>query len=189
LKKKINSLAEPEHGQAEKICAAQGEILKRLRTIYETRLTAMRIRCHGDYHLGQVLYTGKDFIIIDFEGEPARPLGERRIKRTPLRDVAGMVRSFHYAAYSALFQQVQLGKLPEEKVREVEQHANFWYEWISAIYVAAYIQELKDSDILPAAKEGLAVLFHASLLEKAVYEVGYELNNRPDWVPIPLRGI
>ena len=189
LKKKINSLAEAEHGQAEKICAAQGEILKRLRTIYETRLTAMRIRCHGDYHLGQVLYTGKDFIIIDFEGEPARSIGERRIKRSPMRDVAGMIRSFHYVSYAALLQQLELGIIPPDNLLKLQPWSRFWYHWISATFFLAYQQVIAPSALLPASKDQLSVLLYAHLLEKAIYELGYELNNRPEWVKIPLEGV
>jgi maltose alpha-D-glucosyltransferase/alpha-amylase len=188
LRRRMKSLDPRVLDLANEVSGLESELLQKFREVTEKPLSAMRIRVHGDYHLGQVLYTGKDFIIIDFEGEPARPLGERRIKRTALRDVAGMVRSFHYAAYSALFEQVELGKLPQEKIQDLEEWANFWFEWVSAIFVAAYTSELKDTDILPAG-EGLMVLLYASLLEKAVYEVAYELNNRPDWVAIPLRGI
>ncbi|HWI58971.1 MAG TPA: alpha-amylase, partial [Bacillota bacterium] len=136
-----------------------------------------------------VLYTGKDFIIIDFEGEPARPLGERRIKRTPLRDVAGMIRSFDYITYAALFKQLELGTLQEEQLSALEPWTGFWYRWVSAVYLKAYLQVLSGTDLLPQSKEQLAVLLEAQLLHKAIYEVGYELNNRPTWVKIPLRGI
>lgn len=189
LGKQLSSLAEPERGQAEKICAAQTEILRRLRTIYETRLSAVRIRCHGDYHLGQVLYTGKDFIIIDFEGEPARSIGERRIKRSPMRDVAGMIRSFHYVSYAALLQQLELGIIPPDNLTKLQPWSRFWYHWISATFFSAYQQVIAPSALLPANKDQLSVLLYVHLLEKAVYELGYELNNRPEWVKIPLEGV
>ena len=99
--------------EAQRALELEGVLVQRLRAVYETRLNAQRIRCHGDFHLGQVLYTGKDFILIDFEGERSVRSGERRIKRSPLRDVAGMIRSFDYVTYAALFRQLELGTLQE----------------------------------------------------------------------------
>ena len=152
------------------------------------RITGMRVRCHGDYHLGQVLYTGSDFVIIDFEGEPARRLGERRIKRSPLRDVAGMIRSFHYAAFAALRGQASTILRPED-LPVLEEWARFWYHWISATFLKSYLEFMADIPILPQSREGVKVILDAYLLDKAMYEVNYELNNRPDWVGLPLQGI
>ena len=148
----------------------------------------MRIRCHGDYHLGQVLYTGNDFVIIDFEGEPARHLGERRIKRSPLRDVASMIRSFHYAAYVALHGQAST-LLRAEDLPVLEEWARAWYLWVSASFLKSYLELMANTPILPPSREGMQVLLDAYLLDKSIYEVNYELNNRPDWVILPLRGI
>ena len=189
LRKHLGDLSEPERAHAERLCAAQSEILKRLRDVYETRLHAVRIRCHGDYHLGQVLYTGKDFVIIDFEGEPARSIGARRIKRSPIRDVAGMIRSFHYASYAAVLQQLELGILNPDNVPKLQSWGRFWYHWISAEFFSAYQEVTSGAGILPETKHELAVLLYAHLLEKSVYELGYELNNRPEWVKIPLEGV
>ena len=151
----------------------------------ESRIEAQRLRIHGDFHLGQVLYTGKDFIIIDFEGEPARSLSERRLKRSPLVDVAGMLRSFHYAAYHAIFSK---GVRPED-IPAMEKWAYFWYFWVSATFFKTYMKIAGQASFLPQTEAQLNILLRALSLEKAVYEVAYELNNRPDWVPIPLRGI
>ena len=162
--------------------------MNRFKDLLETKISAMRIRCHGDYHLGQVLFTGSDFIIIDFEGEPARPITERRIKRSALRDVAGMLRSFHYAAHAALLRRQENG-IPPEAVAEMEHWAEFWQRWVSAEFLKSYLQEAGGGRFIPGSRNELRVLLGALLLEKAVYELSYELNNRPDWVGIPLRGI
>jgi maltose alpha-D-glucosyltransferase/alpha-amylase len=148
----------------------------------------MRIRTHGDYHLGQVLYTGKDFAIIDFEGEPSRRLSERRLKRSPLRDVAGMIRSFQYAAYTSLLNEVKVGVVRPDQFATLEPQAMYWYVWVSAAFLRGYLGAA-DPGLLPADPDQLRALLDAYLLDKAVYEAGYELNNRPDWLHIPLAGI
>ncbi len=148
-----------------------------------------RIRIHGDYHLGQVLFTGRDFVIIDFEGEPGRPLRERRIKRSPLVDVAGMLRSFSYAASGSLIQRDREGSFREGDTADLDSWAGAWTAWASGAFLAGYRAVVGRADILPADDAGWAVLLDAFLLEKAFYELEYELNNRPAWVGIPLRGI
>lgn len=165
------------------------EILGRFRSLLDLKITAMRIRCHGDFHLGQVLFTGKDFVIIDFEGEPARPITERRIKRSPLRDVAGMLRSFHYVVYSGLLHAEALGLIHPEDYPWLESWADFWQSWVCAIFLKSYLEVSGRGSFLPETEQELQVLLDTYLLEKAVYELGYELNNRPDWVKIPIRGI
>ncbi len=140
-----------------------------------TSLLGWQTRTHGDYHLGQVLFTGDDFIIIDFEGEPSRPLAERRAKSPPLRDVAGMLRSFHYAAHAGRHQ----------SGASVEQ-AEKWASQSQATFLAGWREATHASPIAAADEAALLRFF---LLEKALYEIAYELNNRPDWLDIPLRGL
>jgi maltose alpha-D-glucosyltransferase/alpha-amylase len=146
----------------------------------------MRIRIHGDYHLGQVLYTGKDFIIIDFEGEPARELTERRLKHSPFKDVAGMIRSFHYAVRTAVLKKASVR--PKDTPR-LEPWTNLWYRYVSEMFLASYLDAVRNATFLPLDKEELEIMLNAYLLEKAVYELGYELNNRPERAITPLRGI
>ncbi|HXH39680.1 MAG TPA: maltose alpha-D-glucosyltransferase [Thermoanaerobaculia bacterium] len=174
---------------AEELLAREEEIQQRIRRILDGRITGLRIRTHGDYHLGQVLHTGNDFVIIDFEGEPSRPLSERRIKRSALRDVAGMLRSFHYAPYAVLFGQSQHSVIRAEDTAAVESSATFWYRWVSGAFLRAYLAESSNAAHLPQTIEEMQVLLGVHLLEKAFYEIAYEMNNRPDWSRIPIRGV
>jgi maltose alpha-D-glucosyltransferase/alpha-amylase len=187
LRARLNQLADGAKEEAQRVLDLEPEIRRRYRSLLQRKLNTMRIRVHGDYHLGQVLYTGRDFVIIDFEGEPARPLSERRIKRSPLRDVAGMLRSFHYASYAALFGQVP--GVRSEDFPALEPWAHFWYTWVGVAFLKAYLAVAKDEPFLPKDPIELQVLLDAYLLEKVVYELGYELNNRPDWLKVPLRGL
>jgi maltose alpha-D-glucosyltransferase/alpha-amylase len=173
----------------QRLAGMEDPIRRRLSALLGERITARRIRIHGDLHLGQLLYTGRDFLFIDFEGEPARPLNERRMKRLALRDVAGMIRSFHYAAYTGLVAVERSGLAPGEALAALERWAEFWSLWTSVIFLRSYLQTAGGAPFVPAARRELAVVLDAMLLEKAVYELGYELNHRPAWVPIPLRGV
>jgi maltose alpha-D-glucosyltransferase/alpha-amylase len=189
LRRQLKNLPNDAVSMAQRVIDLEQEIVGRYRPLFERRLTAKRTRIHGDYHLGQALWTGKDFIIFDFEGEPAIALSERRLKHSPLRDVAGMARSFHYAAYAGLYQHVDRGSIPPEKLPRVEPWARFWNAWVSAVFLKAYFQSFGPSEVLPKNEEDVRVMLQAYLLNKAVYELGYELNNRPSWVKIPLQGI
>ncbi|HEV7922653.1 MAG TPA: maltose alpha-D-glucosyltransferase [Thermoanaerobaculia bacterium] len=178
-----------DNPDAQQLLAREAEIQQRFRKLLDGRIAGQRIRTHGDYHLGQVLYTGNDFVIIDFEGEPSRPLSERRIKRSPLRDVAGMLRSFHYAPYAVVFGQAPGFVVRPEDAATLEHGAQFWHRGVSAAFLRAYFTEASRGSFLPSSDAERQTLLEAYLLEKALYEIGYELNNRPDWVRIPLRGV
>jgi maltose alpha-D-glucosyltransferase/alpha-amylase len=169
------------------VVGGEPEILARMAHLLRRRINCSKIRTHGDFHLGQVLNTGKDFVIIDFEGEPSRSLSERKLKRCALRDVAGMMRSFHYAAHTALSMHQQTVRT--EDVPLLEPWAEHWANWISAAYLQSYLQTAHGAIFIPDQPADIETLLEAFLLEKAVYEVGYELNNRPKWISIPLRGI
>jgi len=175
--------------EAEQLLAREGDLQQAMRAVLNQKIGGLRIRTHGDYHLGQVLYTGADFVIIDFEGEPARPLSERRIKRSALRDVAGMLRSFHYAPYAVVYGQSQGAVIRAEDVATLEGAARFWQRWASAAFLRGYLERSGAAAHLPKSREEIGVLLDAHLLEKALYEIVYELNNRPEWVRIPIRGV
>ena len=188
LNRGLHALPESLQPQVALLIADEEALLRRFRAIVGHRMPTMRIRTHGDYHLGQVLYTGNDFVITDFEGEPARPLSERRLKRSALRDVAGMVRSFHYAAYAHFFQRAAgAGRHALEPA--LTGWADFWYFHAAAAFLEGYLGAARGAVYLPADPGAVELLLDAYLLEKAVYEVGYELNNRPTWLGIPLRGV
>ncbi|MHC4990526.1 MAG: phosphotransferase, partial [Planctomycetota bacterium] len=192
LRARRHTLAEPLQRPAEELIGREQDLVERLMLVSNRPLSGMRTRIHGDYHLGQVLWTGRDFVIIDFEGEPARALSERRLKWTPLRDIAGMFRSFHYAAHAALREQVQRGLLTGDRLEMnfFEPWAAYWHAVVTGLLLSAYRSRLNELDnrLLPADETGVQTLLDAWVLEKAMYEVAYELNNRPDWVGIPLRG-
>ena len=144
------------------------------------------IRVHGDYHLGQVLWDEGDFYILDFEGEPARPLAERRARQSPLKDVAAMMRSFSYAAYARLA--VWQERQPEDADRLFD-WARFWEASMTAIFLRSYQAAANSAMFVPQEASGLEALLRLFLIEKAVYELQYELNNRPAWAHIPLAGL
>ncbi len=189
LRKQLKTLPAEVAPMATKVAAMENDVINSYKPLFQRNISARRIRIHGDYHLGQVLWTGKDFIILDFEGEPAVALSERLIKRSPLRDVAGMIRSFHYAAYSGLDQQVERGSLSPENLATYEPWALFWNQAVSASFLRAYLTAMGDSEVLPTTPAELKLMLQAYLLNKAMYEIGYELNNRPAWLKIPLQGV
>jgi maltose alpha-D-glucosyltransferase / alpha-amylase len=185
LERKLFDLPVDFRDEAKEVLGAEQEILAREKLLLDRHTNAAKIRIHGDYHLGQLLYTGKDFVILDFEGEPARPLSERKLKRSALRDVAGMMRSFQYAAYSALWQPA----MRKEDVPFLERWADLWYPHMGSVFLQSYLETTGNAIFIPENSEDLQIMLEAYLLDKAVYEIGYELNNRPAWVVIPVRGI
>jgi trehalose synthase-fused probable maltokinase len=166
----------PEEEALEPIAGRGEEVRDQLRHLSQIGAAGRVIRTHGDYHLGQVLWTGDDWIVLDFEGEPARAIPERRRKRSPLRDVAGMLRSLAYAASaSSITHGIEPPPDWEERAREE--------------FLAGYLPVLEGTGLLPPGEDGIERLLSVFELEKAVYELRYELDNRPDWVTIPVAGI
>jgi maltose alpha-D-glucosyltransferase / alpha-amylase len=189
LRRLKDGMPDDARQEADRVLTFEEVARRRFQRLSGLSSSAMVTRIHGDYHLGQILFTGSDFVIIDFEGEPARPLAERCKKRSPLQDVAGMLRSFHYAAYAPLLQQDSGKKLSEEELQALGDWARYWQRWVSAIFLKTYLDVAGNSGFIPKDREELALLLDLYLLDKAVYELGYELNNRPTWVRIPLDGI
>ena len=179
LEEHSKSLAEQVLRHAEVLSGCHDYLLRE-------QIDAKKIRIHGDYHLGQLLFTGKDFIILDFEGEPGRPIGERRLKRSALVDVAGMLRSFNYAAHHGLLESRTIRPIDQ---MTLETYADLWSTRASQIFLSAYLDRVAGSGLVPKEQEDLHALLRSYLIHKALYELRYELNNRPNWIAIPLRGL
>jgi maltose alpha-D-glucosyltransferase / alpha-amylase len=178
----------PRSGAVREVLDRSDEILRRLQSLNSLTVTISRIRCHGDFHLGQVLWTGKDFMITDFDGEPLRSLSQRRRKRPALVDVAGMLRSFHYASRAAALRVVQ--NLPPSSHERLEPWLGLWYRGVADSFFSAYSSGIPEgSPVLGEVSHDTNRLLEFFLFEKALYELRYEANNRPDWVDIPAVGI
>ena len=189
LRKALPSLPERDADLAREVMDHESRILECYRAIQGPRLHAKRIRCHGDLDLTQALYTGKDLILIDFEGDPHAAVSERCIKRCALRDVAGMMRSFHYAAWKGLFDHMQRGGMEPDSIHTLDPWARLWYRSVSLEYLRAYLGRIDEDSFLSQPPEEIAILLPAYLFHEAMHEIGSELAGRPDWLHIPLRGI
>jgi maltose alpha-D-glucosyltransferase/alpha-amylase len=189
LRRQSERLSQGVREEASKVVKLEEGLRQRVHLLEGFKISAMRTRIHGDYHLGQVLFTGDDFVIIDFEGEPARPLSERRNKNSPLQDVAGMLRSFHYAAYAPLLGEITGPQVTQERLNALDVWAQYWQTWVSTTFLKSYLRTSGSACFVPQSREELAVLLDAFVITKAVYELGYELNNRPSWLRIPLQSV
>ncbi len=171
----------------DKIVGSENALLKTIKELLESeKIRSQKTRVHGDYHLGQVLFTGKDFIIIDFEGEPARTLSARKLKYCPFKDVAGMLRSFHYAIYMGYFRIRDRGT---DNSSILEPWIEHWYHLISYHFLKAYFDTAGNAPFVPETASQIVSLLNLFLIEKSVYESSYEINNRPDWLIVPLNGL
>ncbi len=161
-------------------------IRKRITNFDWTALKGERIRLHGDYHLGQILVTNDDFYILDFEGEPESTIRDRKVKQPPLKDVAGLFRSFHYAIYATIFNNSDSFNRSQ---KELFVAAEILYSYLTSVFLATYIEEIQNANLNIGYNQERIFILKYCLLEKAIYEIGYELNSRPRWALIPLKGI
>jgi maltose alpha-D-glucosyltransferase / alpha-amylase len=186
VERRLSGLDQAAAAAAGDIVARKQEILARFANITKKKITGMKIRIHGDYHLAQVLYTGKDFVITDFEGEAALPLSERHLKRSPLRDVAGMMRSFHYAAHAATLLR-PVG--PYGDAHELTDWADLWHHYVSRTFLSAYLEVVRADDFVPREDGDIQTLLEAFLLQRALFELGDDLRDRPEWLGVSAHGI
>jgi maltose alpha-D-glucosyltransferase/alpha-amylase len=187
LESKLSQLSSPALGLAERLLSTRDHVARTVESALPDGFEATKIRYHGDYHLGQVLVAEDDFIIIDFEGEPARPMEARRSKHSPLRDVAGMLRSFSYAATAAL-ESACVGRLPEVQER-LRGMTCFWEEATGQAFITAYLSVAAGASFLPGDAAQATGAIQLFVLEKALYELRYEINHRPEWVALPVAGL
>ena len=186
LRARLDTLAEHLRPLAERVLARGPMLVEQVGRFPADRDDLVKTRIHGDYHLGQVLWAENDFVILDFEGEPGRTMAERRAKRSPLRDVAGMLRSFDSAAYSELLSYTQSHR---EDFERLEPWAQIWRTWTSAAFLREYRRAVAPAGLLPSDSGVSCRLLDFFVLEKTLFELQDELNDRPDWVSIPMLGI
>ena len=186
LKRRGSSLPDEVAPDVERLLGLRGELRRSVKSVAGENFGVVKTRHHGDYHLGQVLVVSNDFEIIDFEGEPARPLAERRKKHSPLRDVAGMLRSFDYAIRSVL---MDLGADRADQLETLEPWVRLWKERTGRAFLDGYREGVGDAASYPEDEEQARALIGLFTLEKALYEIRYELDNRPDWVGIPIKSV
>jgi maltose alpha-D-glucosyltransferase / alpha-amylase len=186
LRQQLSALPETTQSDARKVLERREEIRTRCRLIPERRIACLRIRLHDDLELNRVLHTGKDFVFIGFDGRPDRTLGARRIKRSPLRDVASMLLSFQYAAQAVFFDQLPGVTRRPETTAALEFWARYWSDWVSAIFLKGYLDALGKSPLIPSNDADVRLLLDTCLLEQALEEASAELRSRPEWVRVPL---
>jgi maltose alpha-D-glucosyltransferase/alpha-amylase len=189
LRKRLPTLPPETAALAQRVIDHEQTILNCYLALRDHRLSAKRIRCHGDLDLTEALFNGKDFTLIDFEGDPAAPVSERTIKHSALRDVASMMRSFHYAAWAGLCDHVQRGGLDSDCINTFEPWARLWYRAVSLEYLRAYLARANADGALAQSEAEVTIMLPAYLFNEAMHELGHELTARPDWLHIPLRGI
>ncbi|HUI85209.1 MAG TPA: maltose alpha-D-glucosyltransferase [Candidatus Binatia bacterium] len=188
LRSRTRGLSPEAQESAAEVLGREAEIRSQLLLLRDKRMSGSRIRNHGDYQLSNVVYSGSDWVITNFEGDATRPLSERRIKRSALRDVATMLRSFHYVSHAALFGDVP-GIVPRDGHPQLEKWALAWYQWVSVIFLKEYLTASAAAAFLPQQADELKILLAAYMIERALTEIEYELEQRPDWIRIPLHGI
>ncbi|NTU91874.1 MAG: maltose alpha-D-glucosyltransferase [Chlorobiaceae bacterium] len=186
LRENMHMVPDSARDLAQELVAREKEILDRFEPIRREKIDTVKIRIHGDYHLGQVLYTGNDFVILDFEGEPARSLSERKIKRSVYRDLAGMLRSFDYAAFNVLLNNPSIRA---EDRKALQPWAELWSFYVGQHFIDVYTEKTLGEELIPKDARQRELLLRSYLMNKAVYELNYELNNRPEWAAIPMSGI
>ncbi len=186
LKQCLAGLPEEVRRKGAEVLRQRDQVIARFRSILDRRISALRTRIHGNYHLGKILCTGRDFVMIDFEGPRSWPLGARRIKRSPLRDVAGMLHSFHFAGYTALERYLHTGGVTEAHRPNLKLYTDFWILWVSTSFLRAYLRGVEKQSFVPHDQTELATLLSMYLLENLISNLGEALSCQPQEAALPL---
>jgi maltose alpha-D-glucosyltransferase/alpha-amylase len=189
LRRRLDELPGDVQKRARYLLNREQDLRALARGLRDRKVRAKRIRCHGYYHLRQVLFTGNDFAVIDFGGEPRRRLSERRLKNSPLRDVATMLHSLQYAASSHLLSRVPNVVVGHDEFAWLQPAAVFWHSWVSAVFLKSYLEVAGKSSLLPQSQQELSLLLRAFLLDRAVAQLNDELESRPEWLRVPLEAL
>jgi maltose alpha-D-glucosyltransferase / alpha-amylase len=189
LQKRAGRLSPALASLAQSTIEREGAIVQLYQSVFEGRLNAKRIRTHGDCHLDHILWTGMDFVFIDFEGDPWAPLSQRQIKRSPLRDVASLVRSFYYAANEGLLRHAERGSIPHENLPKFEVWVRHWCCWVSIAFLKAYFLRLDSAELYPHDPAQLRAMLRAYLSQQVMKELAQELSRNTDQFRIPLQDI
>jgi len=189
LRRDAGTLEKGARKQANLVLGLEEDVIQRLRSVYGQKFNAAKTRHHGNFHLGQVLLTGQDMIFIDFEGSLSRSFGERRLKRSPMSDVASMIHSFHYAAAHALEMSARDVTVSREMRRWLETAADIWYRHVSAAFLRAYMDTIASAALVPDDISEFDTMLNLWLLDQAVADLGHELRHQTDWVNVPLGAI
>jgi maltose alpha-D-glucosyltransferase / alpha-amylase len=189
LPKKLRLLPAEVQEDAARLLTLRERLLQRFQQIAQHAIPAQRLRCHGDYHLGQVLSIGNDLVIFDFEGQPQQLVSERQLKRSPLQDVASMLWSFQYATYMARLSSAEGNASPWQEVKRLEAWARLWYGWSGSAFLHAYLATAATGAFLPHTREALLIVLEHFLLAAVVAELSETLNTRPGRAWIPIAGL
>jgi maltose alpha-D-glucosyltransferase/alpha-amylase len=168
-----------------RLISVKNAIFAKIEEIKIRNISGQLIRTHADYHLGQILFTGDDFIISDFEGEPTRSFSTRAQKHIALRDIAGIIRSFHYAAYTPVLK----NHSKNNQTSLFTYWAQQWYQYVSDVFLESYLKDVSQAGFLSNVPQELNYLLDFYMLEKAIYELDYELHNRPSWLMVAAKGV
>lgn len=186
LNKSLEAIPENLRNEGMEIIKCEQTVLNYISRFLKGKISARKIRIHGDLHLGQVLFTGKDFVFINFEGNASVSITERKLKRSPLRDVASMVWSFYFASATALN---QYKSSSTESLELLEKYSDSWWQRVTNLFLTEYIEIIKDSGLLPEEKDELEFMLCSYMLEKNLAELNYALTINPEKALIPLKGI
>lgn len=185
-KSQMDRLTPELRTEAELLLGRREAVLRKMKRIYQRKIDALKIRIHGNFDMKQVIFTGRDLALLDFHGDPSRSYSERRLKRSALVDIAGMIRSIYYVAYEGFI--INNGSDAQEKEKLLP-FVHAWIHYVSGFFLHAYYQTIGGTHIIPDNRDDLRMMLENYILEKMVYSLHYELNRRPEWAVVPLRAI